>query len=63
LPEANRARKLHFEKDYGEFRGVKVLYFRRKLVRKVVFHQKNLKNPNTIYLIVRTALHLTTAKV
>jgi hypothetical protein len=39
--------------------------FSTKMSKKGRFSSKdfNFKNPNTIYLIVRTALHLTTAKV
>jgi hypothetical protein len=39
--------------------------FSTKMSKKSRFSSKdfNFKNPNTIYLIVRTALHLTTAKV
>jgi hypothetical protein len=39
--------------------------FSTKMSKKSRFSSKdfNFRNPNTIYLIVRTALHLTTAKV
>jgi hypothetical protein len=65
LPEAKMKQTVWGNCTFNGLRRVSRSLFSMKMSNKSHFSSKyfNFKNPNTIYLIVRTALHHTTAKV